>query len=83
MEAAIMSKTKPIGVRLRGLRESAGLTQAALAETMGCSQGWIVQVESGRRPASLETLHRWAVALDLDPHDLDPRLARREGAPLN
>lgn len=64
-----------IAERLRDARKGAGVTQARLADLVGATQQWIYQVETGRRPASLETVRSIALALDLDPHDFDRRLA--------
>lgn len=62
--------------RLRAAREAAGLTQAALAEAVGWSQGRIARLErpSPWRPRR-ETVLRLAVALAVPTAALDPELS--------
>lgn len=53
-----------IGLRVRALRESAGLTQAALAKKMGVSQQVISRIESGNAEnPTYGTLERIALAM--------------------
>ena len=47
-----------VGRRLRGARERAGLSQAALAAAGGCSGAYISRVEVGDRTPSLQLLRR-------------------------
>ncbi len=61
--------------RLRALRARAGLTQQQLADRLGITQGYVADVERGRRVPGLDWLHDAATALGWDPHELDPRLA--------
>ncbi|QWK23093.1 hypothetical protein CSW25_07120 [Thermus scotoductus] len=53
-----------LGDRLRALRESRGLSQGALAQKVGVSQGMISHIERGRRRPSLPTLMRLIQALE-------------------
>ena len=66
--------------RLRDARRAAGLTQVQLAARTGLTQGRIGQMERGA-PVDLEMRWRLAVALGVDPHGLDKRLAttKRKG----
>ena len=50
-------------VRLRSLREAAGLSVAALAEAAGLTRQMIRYLEIGERTPSLDTLRRLATAL--------------------
>lgn len=53
---------------LKGLRESAGLTQAELAESVGLRYyTFISQVESGVGRVPIEVQGAWADAVGLDP----------------
>jgi transcriptional regulator with XRE-family HTH domain len=52
----------PIQALLRELRLGAGLTQAKLAERLGCTQRKVTNVERGTRRPSLELLESWAAA---------------------
>ena len=54
-----------IGCSIRELRESAGLSQRALAQRMGTSQAQVARVEAGMVAATLSTLQRAAQALDV------------------
>jgi transcriptional regulator with XRE-family HTH domain len=53
-----------IGRRLRSLREVRGLSQARLAEAVGCSSHFVSGIERGVDSPSLLTLERLARALD-------------------
>lgn len=55
-----------VGERIRTAREGAGLSQRDLAGRMGTSQAAIARLEAGGVGATLTTLHRVAVALDLE-----------------
>jgi ribosome-binding protein aMBF1 (putative translation factor) len=55
-----------VGERIRTAREAAGLSQRNLASRMGTSQAAIARLEAGGVGATLTTLHRVAVALDLE-----------------
>jgi ribosome-binding protein aMBF1 (putative translation factor) len=55
-----------VGERIRTAREAAGLSQRDLASRMGTSQAAIARLEAGGVGATLTTLHRVAVALDLE-----------------
>ena len=41
-----------LGVFVRRLRESKGMTQAGLAERAGVSRRWLVMLENGRNPGA-------------------------------
>lgn len=63
--------------RLRAARLAVDLTQAELAGRLGISQGYLADMERGRKAPSLEILVAVAGATGADPHDLDERLASR------
>ncbi len=54
---------KTFGEGLKGLRESTGLTQAALAQRTGLSLGVIRDYEQGRKEPSLRSAFKMADAL--------------------
>ena len=68
--------------RLRDARKAAGLTQIELADRVGVHQTRLSQIEGGAA-VDLEMRWRLAVALGVDPHRLDERLAttKRKGRP--
>ncbi len=51
------------GMRLKELREQAGLTQAALAKKAGMSRAYLSRLEMGRHDPPLSRLRRLAKAL--------------------
>ncbi len=55
-----------LGPRLRVLRRERGVTQAALATTLGISASYLNLIESGKRPLPAEVLLAAARALDMD-----------------
>lgn len=69
-----MQATDNFADRLRDARKAAGLTQIELADRVGVHQTRLSQIEGG---AAVDLEMRWklAVALGVDPHQLDERLA--------
>jgi transcriptional regulator with XRE-family HTH domain len=53
-----------IGTKLRALREGKGLSQGDIEKTTGLLRCYISRVENGHTIPSLETLERFAAALD-------------------
>lgn len=58
--------------RIRIRREHRGMKAAELAEKAGVSQGFLSQLETGKREGSVTVLKAIAVALNLDLDDLVP-----------
>ncbi|MGO9674238.1 MAG: helix-turn-helix domain-containing protein [Methylocella sp.] len=56
--------------RIRVWREHRGLTSSALASKAGIAQGFLSQIETGRREGTVETLRKIADALSLMIDDL-------------
>jgi len=61
--------------RFAAARKSLGLTQAEAAARLGCSPGYVGQLESGHGSPTLDKIHELATTLGIDPHTLDERLA--------
>ncbi|ULB12392.1 short-chain fatty acyl-CoA regulator family protein (plasmid) [Cereibacter azotoformans] len=55
-----------MGVRLRRLREERGMTQAALARSLGISPSYLNQIEQNQRPLTVPVLLRLNEAFGLD-----------------
>lgn len=55
---------------MKAIRKQRGLTQAALAEAAGVAQGFLSEIEAGRKKASPDTLTRIAAALDVPPEQI-------------
>ena len=61
----------PFGQKLKELRQAAGLTQAALAETVGMNRLVLGRLEtSPDANPTLDTIHKLAVALKCSTADL-------------
>ena len=58
------------GHAVRRLRRGAGLTQAAMAETLGISPSYLNLVEKNQRPITAVVMLRLAEAFDFDPRAL-------------
>ena len=56
--------------RLRVWREHRGMTQKQLESRSGVRQGYIAQIETGKKTGSIETLKKLAAALSIDIDDL-------------
>jgi DNA-binding XRE family transcriptional regulator len=65
-------------IRLKALREKAGLTQAQLAQKAGLSPQAIAALEQGTRGPTWETVRRLAMALGVSEQEFKVRLP--EGA---
>jgi len=59
-----------IGARIRQLRQQKGLSQGDIEETTGLLRCYISRVEHGHTVPSLETLERFAAALDVPLYQL-------------
>lgn len=70
-------RRRAIGLRLRQLRQAAGLTQVALAERLGVTQSMLSRLENGDKSATPRMLERIADALYLAP-DVREDLAARQ-----
>ncbi len=73
-------KLPEFSVRLRALREKAGLTQQQLAMQAGLSISLVFQMEQGRRTdPTLSTMKALAVVLDTDLNGLGGFKAKARG----
>src|ERR1700739_5024468 len=54
-----------VGQRIRVLREQKGLSQGDIEKQTGMLRGYISRVEHGHTTPSVETLQRFAAALDI------------------
>ena len=54
-----------IGDRLRALREQQNLSQGDIEKRTGLLRGYVSRVENGRTIPSIETLEKWARALNV------------------
>jgi transcriptional regulator with XRE-family HTH domain len=59
-----------IGSRIRQLREEKGLSQGDIEERTGLLRCYVSRVENGHTVPSLETLERFAAALDVQLYEL-------------
>ena len=59
-----------IGDRLRQLREAKGLSQGDIEERSGLKRSYISRVEGGHTVPSVETLEKWAHALEVPLYQL-------------
>lgn len=70
MELLAELERETLGSRVRGLRETAGLTQEALAQGAGISRITLVRLENGKRIPKLDTLRAVATVLERPVEDL-------------
>lgn len=57
---------------VRVWREYRGLTQKQLADRAGLRQGYLSEIETGKKPGSVAAYRALATALDVDVDDLLP-----------
>ena len=75
-----MSKiTIILGQRIRNYRTKQGLSQEKLAELSGCHPTYIGQIERGEKNATIESIERIAIALDLPLSKLFEKIGTLEG----
>lgn len=66
-----------LGSLIKSARESQGWTITELARRAEVDQALVSRIESGQRTGSPATLHRLALALDLDPAEVLAAAAQR------
>ncbi len=76
----VRTKALP-NLQLKRLREARGLSQAKLAELVGCGQGDIGKLEIGAKRTTAEWAIRIAPHLGVDPKELFPSATANEGRP--
>lgn len=64
-----------LGVRIRSLREAAGMNQVQLAELAGMQSSHLSRIEAGKYAVTFETIQTIAEALNMTVDLVDPRLA--------
>jgi len=57
-------------------RRDAGLSQAVLAQKLGCSRDTIAAIESGRRKVEVSDVILFATALSIEPETIFRRILR-------
>ncbi len=67
MEGLTLPSWRSVGLRLRGLREAAGVRQTELALRMGLGQGRISRLELESQTPTVELVARYLDALGVDP----------------
>ncbi|HEV2891939.1 MAG TPA: helix-turn-helix transcriptional regulator [Frankiaceae bacterium] len=65
-----LAHRRAFGDRVRELRKERGWTQEVLAEAAGMGRGYLAEIEGGRRAATIDTIHRIAIALGVTIADL-------------
>ena len=74
---------KVLGKRIRNYRTSAGLSQEKLAEFAKCHPTYIGQLERGEKNATIESIDKIAVALDVSLSDMFEKLGGTENKSRN
>lgn len=77
-----MRGNKPLGARLKQVRESRGMSQRELAEAVGnhCTDKNISQYESGTRPMDADMFFSLVEALRVTPNELAPENLTRNAS---
>ncbi|MEN8878105.1 MAG: helix-turn-helix transcriptional regulator [Hyphomonas sp.] len=65
-----MKLREQVGLNIRNLRNSRGLSQEKLALAADLDRSYISEIELAKFSASLDVLERIANALDIDPQEL-------------
>ena len=71
---------KFVGQRIRNFRNQKGLSQEKLAELSGCHPTYIGQLERGEKNATIESIEKIALALDLPLSKLFEKLGGRDNS---
>jgi HTH-type transcriptional regulator / antitoxin HipB len=72
-----LRSAREIGLLIRDRRRQSGLTQAGLAERLGTSRLWVLQVERGKGTVQLGMVLRALAELGVSLHVMPPTRARR------
>ena len=73
-----------LGQRIRNYRTAKGLSQEKLAELSGCHPTYIGQIERGEKNATIESIEKIAIALNVSLSTLFEKLgAKEEGTARN
>ena len=64
-----------LGLRIKSLREAAGMSQLQLAELAGIQPSHLSRIEAGKYAVTFETIQTIAEALGMTVDLVDPRLA--------
>lgn len=73
---------KAVGQRIRNYRTNQGLSQEKLAELSGCHPTYIGQLERGEKNATLESIEKIALALNVPLSTLFEKLGgQKESSP--
>ena len=79
MVRIIMSNiAKVLGQRIRNYRTANGLSQERLAELSGCHPTYIGQIERGEKNATLESIEKISIALNVSLSKLFEKLGAQE-----
>jgi transcriptional regulator with XRE-family HTH domain len=68
---------KAFGLVVKQMRKAQGLSQEALADEARLDRSFVSQIETGSKQASLTTIFRLAVALQIDASELIRRVEDR------
>ena len=74
---------KIIGQRIRNYRTAKGLSQEKLAELSGCHPTYIGQIERGEKNATIESIEKITVALNVSLSELFEKLGAQEDGTNN
>ncbi len=76
----IIRTAKELGQLIRDHRSRKDLTQAQLADLVGVSRKWIIDLEGGKRTTDLSLVLRTvnALGLELDAHERVKRLGQND-----
>ncbi|MCM8788285.1 MAG: helix-turn-helix transcriptional regulator [Candidatus Omnitrophica bacterium] len=67
---------KTIGMSIRKIRKSAGITQEELSRKAGIDPSFISHIERGTKKASIETIFKIANALEVSVEELFSKIPR-------
>lgn len=74
---------KAVGQRIRNYRTKSGLSQEKLAELSGCHPTYIGQLERGEKNATIESIDKIAIALNVSMSKLFEQLGGQDDGTRN
>ena len=66
----MQNEAKKLGANLKNIRTNKGITQTAIAQSLGVDRSFVSNIENGKTNPTLSTITSLAKALDINASEL-------------